>query len=319
MARRCLILGITGQDGSYLADILLEQGAEVHGMVRKSSVDNLTRILHCQDRVVLHRGDMADPLSIDRIIRDVAPHEIYNEADQDNVGWSHDIPQISFDVTCGAVGRLFEIVRRYDKSIKIFQPVTAMMFGEASESPQNEKTGFNPQSPYACSKVAAYYLSRHYRLKYDIPITTGILYNHDSVRRSEDYLVHKICRSVLKIAAGTQQYLSLSFPERIVDVGLASQYMNAAVSLLKKAPDDYIIGTGCGATIREIAARAMSYLVIPETCLRWETLGGEIQFPLVADLTKTQSTIADFMPTPTIEVPELLLKRMIDEKLTAKI
>jgi len=182
--KRALILGIGGQDGSYLAELLLEKGYKVHGMLRRSSTDNTRNIKHFMDKVTLHQGDLADPLSVDRIIHEVDPHELYNEADQDNVGWSRSTPGYSVDITAGAVARLFESVRRMGFSeIKIFQPVSSTMFGEPTTWPQTEETPLNPMSPYACAKAHAFHLAKYYREKHGVFISTAILYNTCIVER----------------------------------------------------------------------------------------------------------------------------------------
>ena len=197
--KKALILGVTGQDGSYLAEVLLEKGYEVHGMVRRSATGNTRNIEHLiQDpktfnqRFFLQRGDLADANSLFRIINGVRPHEIYNEADQDHVGWSFDIVNYSVDITGAAVARILEIIRQVDPSIRYFQPCTSNMFGKADIVPQTEATSFNPQSVYACSKVLAYHLTRYYREAFGIFASTGIFYNHESPRRTEEYVTRKI-------------------------------------------------------------------------------------------------------------------------------
>ena len=284
---RALILGIGGQDGSYLTEILLGRGWEVHGLYRRSSSDNLWRIRHligvegkrhhpecwtgdrdCHsccpkdqaERLVLHRGDMADPQSIDRVIRESDPDLLFNEADQDDAGWSGDIAAYSIDITAGAVGRLLESVCRYNRdsgregtaSIRVFQPCSALMFGNAPP-PQNEQTPFSPTSVFACAKVAAYYLCQHYRREHIVHVSTGILFNHDSPARSADYVLHKICRAAVWIATGKQKILTLGNLDQRIDIGYARDYMEAAVAILElPAPGDYVIGTGQGYSIGEM-------------------------------------------------------------------
>ncbi|MCG2776729.1 MAG: GDP-mannose 4,6-dehydratase, partial [Desulfobacterales bacterium] len=197
--KRALILGVTGQDGSYLAEILLEKGYEVHGMVRRSATGNTRNIDHLindpelfNNRFFTHRGDMADLTSLYRIINTVSPDEIYNEADQDHVGWSYDMVGYSADITGAAVGRILEIIRQVDPSIRFFQPCTSNMFGKSESLFQTETDPFNPQSPYACAKVMAYYLTRYYREAHGMFASTAILYNHESPRRTEEYVTRKI-------------------------------------------------------------------------------------------------------------------------------
>src|SRR5262249_15747513 len=225
---KALILGVTGQDGSYLAEILLEKGYEVHGMVRRSATGNTRNIEHLKDRLTLHRGDLADSTSLYRIIRTVQPRELYNEADQDHVRWSFDTPEYSYDITGSAVGRLLEIVRQVDPSIRVFQPCTSNMFGNVTQWPQTEETPFRPQSPYACAKLLGLGLGRHYRETYGMFVSTAILYNHESPRRTEEYVTRKITRAAARIKAGVQDRLSLGDLSAAIDWGYAREYMEAA-------------------------------------------------------------------------------------------
>lgn len=250
--KKALVFGVTGQDGSYLADILLEKGYEVHGMVRRSATGNTRNIDHLirdQDlfnkRFFLCRGDLADPTSLYRIISTVRPQEIYNEADQDHVGWSYDMVGFSADITGSAVGRILEIIKQIDPSIRYFQPCSSNMFGKTDVMPQTETTPFNPQSVYACSKVLAYHLARYYRDAFGIFASTAILYNHESPRRTEEYVTRKITKSVARIACGKQDKLVLGDLSAQIDWGYAREYMEAAWNILQlDRPDDFIIATG---------------------------------------------------------------------------
>ena len=249
---KALILGVTGQDGSYLAEILLEKGYDVHGVVRRSATGNTRNIEHLLDRITLHRGDLADTTSLYRIIKTVAPRELYNEADQDHVRWSFDTPEYSYDITGAAVGRLLEIVRQIDPAVRVFQPVTSNMFGTVTEWPQTEETPFRPQSPYACAKLLAYVLARHYRETYGMFVSTAILYNHESPRRTEEYVTRKITRAAARIKAGLQDRLSLGDLSAVIDWGYAKEYMEAAWSILQQArADDYVIATGETHSVQE--------------------------------------------------------------------
>lgn len=252
MARKALVLGVTGQDGSYLAEVLLEKGYEVHGMIRRSATGNTRNIDHLLDRITIQRGDLADATSIYRIINTVKPDELYNEADQDHVRWSFETPDYSYDVTGAAVGRLLEIVRQVNPSTRVFQPVTSNMFGKAVESPQNEDTPFRPQSPYACAKLLAFVLARHYREAYGMFVSTAILYNHESPRRTDDYVTRKITKAAARIKAGLQDRLFLGDLSGTVDWGYAREYMETAWRILQQdTPDDFIVATGEGHTVRE--------------------------------------------------------------------
>ncbi|MEO8679312.1 MAG: GDP-mannose 4,6-dehydratase [Vicinamibacterales bacterium] len=256
---RALVLGITGQDGSYLAEVLLDKGYEVHGMVRRSATGNTRNIQHLIDdpaifnsRLFLCRGDLADPTSLYRIINQVKPQEIYNEADQDHVGWSYDMVGFSADITGAAVGRLLEIIKQIDPSIRYFQPCTSNMFGRTDSATQSEDTPFNPQSPYACSKVLAYHMCRYYRDAFGIFASTAILYNHESPRRTVEYVTRKVTRAVARIARGKQQTLVLGDLSAKIDWGYSREFMEAAWQILRApAADDFVIATGEAHTVRE--------------------------------------------------------------------
>lgn len=250
---RALITGVGGQDGSYLADILLEKGYEVHGLYRHSSKIGLQNVQHnlANPKFILHQGDVTDALCLDRIVHDVDPHEIYHEADQDNVDWSYKFPAYQMEITVKAVSNLLESVRRHCPSAKVFIPCSATMFGDAP-APQSESTPFNPRSPYACAKVAAYHIARMYRQNYGMFIVTGILYNHDSPRRNGNYLLHKICK-----AAATCEKISIFDPDQRVGIGHARQYMHIVHGLMKHhSPNDYVVFNAEVASIRTLCDMA---------------------------------------------------------------
>jgi GDPmannose 4,6-dehydratase len=257
LTKKALILGITGQDGSYLADLLLEKGYDVHGLIRRSATGNKANIAHALDQITLHKGDMGDPTSIYRIIQEAGPDEIYNEADQDHVSWSYDSVGYSCDITGAAVGRLLEIVRQINASIKVFQPVSSNMFGLCEESIQTEKTPFRPQSPYAAAKVMAYVLCQYYRDVFGMFASTGIFYNHESPRRSEEYVTRKITQGVAKIARKKQNKLILGDLSVQIDFGYAKEYVEAAWRILQlDKPDDFIIATGEVHSLEEVVTTA---------------------------------------------------------------
>ncbi|MDD1634612.1 MAG: GDP-mannose 4,6-dehydratase [Methanomicrobiales archaeon] len=264
--KKALVLGVTGQDGSYLAEILLEKGYEVHGMVRRSATGNTRNIDHLigdpqifNRRFFLCRGDLADPTSLHRIIASVRPDEIYNEADQDHVSWSYDMVAYSLDITGAAVGRLLEIIRQVDPGIRFFQPCSSNMFGLTDTATQNETTPFNPQSPYACAKVMAYYLVRYYRQVFGIHASTAIFYNHESPRRTPEYVTRKVTQSVARIASGRQDALVLGDLSSRIDWGYARDYMEAAWKILQlDRPDDFIIATGEAHSVKEWVDAAFS-------------------------------------------------------------
>ncbi len=256
---RALILGINGQDGSYLAEILLEKGYEVHGLVRRTATGNLRNVEHIQDKIHLHYGDLTEPVSLRRVIAEVGPGEIYNEADQDHAGVSFEIPAYNFDVTGCAVGRVLEIIRQVDKSIRFFQPVTSNMFGQATECPQNEETKFNPVNPYSCAKVFAYYVSQMYRNAYGMHVSLAIFYNHESPRRTEHYVTRKITRSAARIRAGLQDNLVLGDMRTMIDWGYAREYMETAWKIVQlDEPDTFVIGTGEVHSVKEFIEEAFA-------------------------------------------------------------
>lgn len=242
--KKALIFGITGQDGSYLAEVLLEKGYEVHGFIRRSATGNTTNIQHILHRIILHKGDLADPTSIYRALIDAQPDEIYNEADQDHVSWSYGAVGYSMDITGAAVGRILEIIKQINPKIKYFQPVSSNMFGIA-EDPQTEETNFRPQSPYACAKVLAYVMCRYYRDVFKMFVSTGIFYNHESPRRTEEYVTRKITKAAARISKGLQQKVSLGNLDAKIDWGYAKEYMEAAWQIMQlEKPEDFIICTG---------------------------------------------------------------------------
>lgn len=257
---KALILGINGQDGSYLAEILLEKGYEVHGLIRRTATGNLRNIEHIEDKIRLHYGDLTDPVSLHQIIHEVRPREIYNEADQDHAGLSFKIPSYNFDVTGAAVGRLLEIIRQVDPGIRFFQPTTSNMFGQVAEAEQDESTVFNPVNPYSCAKVFAYYISHMYRRTYGMHVSLAIFYNHESPRRTEHYVTRKITRSVARIKAGLQDKLYLGDLSALIDWGYAREYMEAAWKILQlDRPDTFIIGTGEVHSVQDFVDEAFAY------------------------------------------------------------
>ncbi len=263
MTKRALILGIGGQDGSYLADLLVSKGYEVHGLYRRTSVDNLWRIKHLLNKIQLHCGDITDPNSLHRVLQDVKPHELYNEADQDHVGTSFQTPKLSMDVTAGGVLNVLESVKACCPDCKVFQPTSATIFGDALP-PQTESTSLNPLSPYACAKAHAYYLARYYRQVYNLHVSTSILYNHDSTRRSGDYLLHNIAKQAIAVSSHQQSYITIGNPDMSVDIGYAPDYCEGIYKILQQStPDDYILASG-PTTIRNLISSALEQAGVDE-------------------------------------------------------
>jgi GDPmannose 4,6-dehydratase len=266
MTKRALILGVTGQDGSHLADFLLTKDYEVHGLVRKSATGNLINIQHLLDdpavsekRFFTHHGDLSDPTSLYRVIATVQPHELYNEADQDHVRWSYEMVGYSSDITAAAVGRVLEIIKQLDPNIRFFQPCSSNMYGVSNLDYQDESTPFNPQSPYAVAKTFAYYMTRYYRQAFGLHASTAIFFNHESSRRTPEYVTRKITQSVARIAVGRQAQLVLGDLSAEIDWGYAGDYMEAAWQIAQReTPDDFVIATGEAHSVREFVDEAFA-------------------------------------------------------------
>ncbi len=244
MSKVALITGITGQDGSYLAEHLLSLGYEVHGIIRRSSSFNTGRIDHIFNKVHLHYGDLLDSTSMMNIIKTTAPDEIYNLASQSHVRVSFDVPQFTCDVTGIGVSNMLEILRTMDYAGKVYQASSSEMFG-SSPPLQNEDTRFRPCSPYACAKVFAHHICQHYRETYGMYICCGILFNHESPRRGETFVTKKITRAVARIKLGLQDKLYLGNLDAKRDWGYTPEYVEAMHLMLQHdKPDDYVVATG---------------------------------------------------------------------------
>ena len=249
--RKALITGISGQDGSYLADLLLDKGYEVHGIVRRSSsfnthrIDHLYRDPHEEDvRLFTHYGDLSDPVALSRQIHDLRPDEIYHLGAQSHVRVSFEVPEYTFDVTGAGTLRVLEAVRAAGIDTRIYQASSSEMFGSAPP-PQNEETPFSPRSPYGVSKLAAYWFAVNYREAYGMFVSNGILFNHESPRRGETFVTRKITRAVARIKAGLQDKLFLGNLDARRDWGYAPEYVEAMWTMLQADdPDDFVIATG---------------------------------------------------------------------------
>lgn len=269
MARRkkALITGITGQDGSYLAEFLLSKGYEVHGMIRRSSTFNTQRLEHIyvdphqpDASLFLHYGDLSDSEQISSIVYNIAPDEIYNLGAQSHVRVSFDTPEYTSNITALGTTRLLEAIRRSGNGIKFYQASSSEMFG-SSVPPQNEDTPFKPRSPYACSKVYSYWMVRNYREGYNIFASNGILFNHESPRRGEIFVTRKITRAVAAILARKQDFLYLGNLEAKRDWGFAPEYVEVMWKILQQErADDFVIGTGESHSVGEFVRKAFSYV-----------------------------------------------------------
>jgi GDPmannose 4,6-dehydratase len=266
VAKRALITGITGQDGSYLAEFLLSKGYEVHGIIRRSSTFNTQRIDHIyvdphepNARLFLHYGDLSDPGVITEIIYKVQPDEVYNLAAQSHVKVSFDMPEYTGNITGLGTLRILEAIRRSGVKAKFYQASSSEMFGSAP-APQNEKTPFYPRSPYAAAKVYAFWITVNYREAYNIFACNGILFNHESPRRGETFVTRKITRALARILAGKQKKLYLGNLYSKRDWGYAPEYVEAMWLMLQQdKPDDYVIGTGESHTVKEFLVKAFEY------------------------------------------------------------
>jgi GDPmannose 4,6-dehydratase len=261
MSKRALITGITGQDGSYLAELLLEKGYEVYGLVRRASTTNYWRIEHLLDRIQLKPADLLDQLSVIRVIADVRPHELYNLAAMSFVPASWDQPLLTGEFNAQGVTRVLEAVRHVDPSIRIYQASSSEMYGKVREIPQTELTPFYPRSPYGVSKVFAHYITVNYRESYDLFAVSGILFNHESPRRGLEFVTRKVSDGVARIKLGAADSLSLGNLEAQRDWGFAGDYVRAMWLMLQQdRADDYVIATGESHSVRELVEVAFSHV-----------------------------------------------------------
>ena len=275
--KKALITGVTGQDGSYLAELLLEKEYEVHGIVRRASTEKKERIDHLQGNrsFHLHYGDLTDSLSLVKIISKVEPDEIYNLAAQSHVAVSFEVPEYTADATGTGVIRLLESIRicGLEKKCRIYQASTSELFGKVQEIPQSETTPFYPYSPYAAAKQYAYWVVRNYREGYGMFATNGILFNHESERRGETFVTRKITLAAAKIAAGVQDKLYLGNLDALRDWGYAKDYVECMWLMLQhNEPDDFVVATGEQYSVRDFCTRAFKRAGIE---LRWEGAGVE--------------------------------------------
>lgn len=271
--QKALITGITGQDGSYLAEFLLEKGYEVHGITRRASISNTGRIDHLMGRITLHDGDLTDSSSLIRIIGMVKPDEIYNLAAQSHVQVSFDVPEYSGDVDALGVLRILEAIRimGLTNKTKFYQASTSELFGKVEEAPQRETTPFHPYSPYAVAKQYGYWITKEYREAYGIFAVNGILFNHESERRGENFVTRKITLAAGRIAEGLQDHLELGNMDSLRDWGYAKDYVECMWLMLQhQTPEDFVIATGEQHTVRDFTERAFA---VNGMTIRWEGTG----------------------------------------------
>lgn len=273
--KTALITGITGQDGSYLAEFLLQKQYKVHGIVRRTSNSNISRIRHLltNNNVTLHYGDILDSSTLIRIINVVKPDEIYNLAAQSHVQVSFDVPEYSSEVDAIGVLRILEAIRilGMSKKIKIYQASTSELYGKVKEIPQTEATPFHPCSPYAVSKLYGYWIIKEYRKAYEMFAVNGILFNHESERRGENFVTRKITMAAGRIAEGLQDYLELGNLSSLRDWGYAKDYVECMWLMLQHdIPDDFVIATGVQHTVREFTTQAF---LVNGIKIHWEGVG----------------------------------------------
>jgi len=290
-----LITGITGQDGSYLAELLLAKGYEVHGMVRRSSTESFERIAHLRDRVTLHQADLLDPSSLVNLLRDTGPAEVYNLAAQSFVPTSWSQPSLTGEFTALGVTRVLDAVRLVDEGIRFYQASSSEMFGKVRETPQNEATPFHPRSPYGVAKAYGHWITVNYRESYDLFAVSGILFNHESPRRGREFVSRKITETVARIKLGLADELVLGNLEAKRDWGYAPEYVDAMWRMLQQ-PDavDVVVGTGETHSVREWVEIAFAHVGLdPDDFVR---IAPELLRPaevdlLIADPTKARERL----------------------------
>jgi GDPmannose 4,6-dehydratase len=295
MTKRALITGITGQDGSYLAEFLLDSGYEVCGMVRRSSTLNFERIAHIQDRINLVAGDLLDEVSMINILRDSHPTEVYNLAAQSFVQTSWSQPVLTGETTALGVTRMLDAIRIVDPEIRFYQASSSEMFGKVLEVPQKESTPFYPRSPYGVAKVYGHWITVNYRESYGLHASSGILFNHESPRRGLEFVTRKVTHGVARIKAGIDEKLALGNLDAQRDWGYAADYVRAMWMMLQQDhPDDYVVATGQTHSVKELVELSFAavdldweeHVVIDERYLR----PAEVDL-LVGDPSKAQTTL----------------------------
>ena len=261
MSKRAIITGITGQDGSYLAELLLEKGYEVVGVTRRLSAPNTERIEHLQGRIDLRPGDLLDQMSLLKVVDEVRPHEVYNLAAMSFVPASWDQPMLTGEVNAQGVTRVLDAIRRIDTSIRFYQASSSEMFGKVRETPQTEETPFYPRSPYGVSKVFAHYITVNYRESYDLFAASGILFNHESPRRGLEFVTRKVTDGVARIKLGLADSLTLGNLDARRDWGFAGDYVRAMWMMLQQdSPGDYVVATGVSHSVRDLVQTAFDHV-----------------------------------------------------------
>lgn len=317
MAKKALITGVTGQDGSYLAEYLLEQGYEVIGMVRRTSTINFERIVDIQDKIKIVQGDLLDPSSLIDIIRENRPSEVYNLAAQSFVPTSWKQPVLTGEFTALGVTRMLEAIRVVDPGIRFYQASSSEMFGKVQEVPQTEKTPFYPRSPYGVAKVYGHWITINYRESYNLFTSSGILFNHESPRRGLEFSSHKVTYHAAKIALGLTEKLPLGNLDAKRDWGWAPDYVRAMHLMLQEnQPDDYVIATGRTHSIRDLCR--VSFECVDLDWERFVYINEADKRPadvdlLIGDSTKAKKKLG-WEPTVTFEQ---MIEKMVEADLAA--
>lgn len=306
--KKALITGISGQTGSFLAEYLLELGYDVHGLIRRTSNPLENNISHFKKKISLHHGDMTDGNSLYNVIDKVRPDEIYNLAGMSQVRWSYDVPTMTFDVNTLGLLRIIEAVKGLKVDCKIYQASSSEMFGKVQEIPQKETTPFYPRSPYGVSKTAAYYMARTYRESYGMKIYSGILFNHESERRGEEFLSRKLCTGVAEIKMGLRDKIVLGNLDAKRDWGYAKEYARWIHAIMQHPePQDFVIATGETHSVEEFVVEAFKYVGI-ENWRDYVEFDPELLRPaevdlLIGDATKSKEVLGF---EPNIKFRELV-------------
>ncbi len=316
MTKRALITGITGQDGSYLAELLLDRGYEVFGMVRRSSTVTFERIAHIQDRIVTVYGDLLDQVSLIHLLQEYEPHEVYNLAAQSFVPTSFSQPVLTGEVTALGVTRLLDAIRVVDPGIRFYQASSSEMFGKVVEVPQTESTPFYPRSPYGVAKLYGHWITVNYRESYDLHASSGMLFNHESPRRGLEFVTRKISHGVARIKLGLDSELRLGNLDAQRDWGFAGDYVKAMWLMLQQdSPDDFVVSTGETHSVREFCQIAFGhvdldweqYVVVDEKFFR----PAEVDL-LIGDPKKAKSTLGWEAETSFAELVQMMVTADLD-------
>jgi GDPmannose 4,6-dehydratase len=324
MTRSALISGITGQDGSYLAELLLEKGYEVHGIVRRSSTETFERIDHLTGQIHLHQADLLDQISLVNSIRESRPQEIYNLAAQSFVPTSWAQPSLTGEFTGLGVTRMLEAVRVVDPSIRFYQASSSEMYGRVQQTPQNERTDFYPRSPYAVAKLYGHWITVNYRESYNLYAVSGILFNHESPRRGREFVTRKITEAVAKIKLGLQDELTLGNTDAKRDWGYAKEYVEAMWLMLQRdEPADFVVGTGKHNSVQDCVDAAFAYVDLdPADFVRTDpslVRPAEVD-TLLADPTKAREELGWQARTSFEELVELMVEADLEaqEKISGR-